>query len=70
MSDLSRHIREVGITRAPEYGPETPSEAVNRLLRFYQRLDEVERFAFVATLVGELVTERTKARQKVLGGAA
>ena len=47
-------------------GPETPTEAVNRLLGFYQRLDEDERFAFVATLIGEVVTERTQARQKVL----
>ena len=70
-------LQELGKTLDPMYGPETPAEAVNRLLGFYQRLDEDERFAFVATLIGEVVTERTQARQKVLkrpvkelGGAA
>ncbi len=70
-------LKAVSQTLDPAYGPETPSEAVNRLLGFYQRLDEAERFAFVATLIGEVVTERTQARQKVLrrpvkevGGAA
>ena len=67
MSNLSPHIKELSKTLNPLYGPETPSEAVNRLLGFYQRLDEAERFAFVATLIGEVVTERTQARQKVLG---
>ena len=66
MSILSPHIAEVGKTLSPLYGPETPTEAVNRLLGFYQRLPEGERFAFVATLIGELVMERIQARQKVL----
>ena len=70
MSNLSPHIKEIGQTLAPAYGPETPSEAVNRLLGFYHRLDEAERFAFVAALIGEVVTERTQARQRMLGGAA
>ena len=64
---LSPHIiKEIGKTLHPAYGPETPTEAVNRLLGFYQRLPEAERFAFVAALIGEVVTERTQARQKVL----
>ena len=66
MSNLSPHIKELSKTLNPLYGPETPSEAVNRLLGFYQRLPEGERFAFVATLIGDVVTERTQARQKVL----
>ena len=70
MTHLSLHIEELSKTLNPIYGPETPSEAVNRLLGFYQRLDKAERFAFVATLIGEVVTERTQARQKVLGGVA
>ena len=70
MTHLSLHIEELSKTLNPLYGPETPSEAVNRLLGFYQRLDKAERFAFVATLIGEVVTERTQARQKVLGGVA
>ncbi len=36
---LSPHLRELSKTLAPEYGPETPSEAVSRLLEYYQRLD-------------------------------
>ena len=70
MSHLSLHIEELSKTLNPLYGPETPTEAVNRLLGFYQRLDEAERFAFVATLIGELVMERTRAHQKVLGKGA
>ena len=56
MSDLSSHIKEIGKTLAAEYGPETPSEAVDRLLRYYQKLDEADKYAFVAALIGELMT--------------
>ena len=42
MSNLSPHIKELSKTLNPLYGPETPTAAVNRLLGFYQRLDEAE----------------------------
>ena len=63
-------LKELGKTLDPMYGPETPTEAVDRLLEFYQRLDDAERFAFVAALIGEVVTERARARQRVLAGGA
>lgn len=64
MSDLQSHTREVGKTLAPEYGPETPSDAVDRLLECYQKLDEAERYGFVAALIGELVTLKTAGRYR------
>ena len=66
MTHLSLHIEELSKTLNPIYGPETPSEAVNRLLGFYQRLDKAERFAFVATLIGEVVTARARAATQQL----
>ncbi len=42
--------------------PETPSEAVSRLLEYYARLDEQDQLAFVATLIGDVVTQRMVAR--------
>ena len=62
MSNLQQHIKEIAKTLAPEYGPESPSEAVNRLLEYYQRFDTPDRTAFVAALIGELVTMKTKER--------
>ena len=72
MSDLSRHIKEIGETLAPEYGPESSSDAVDRLLEYYLKLDWDGRTAFVAALIGELVTLKTmyrtaqRARERVL----
>ena len=63
-------LKELGKTLDPARGPETPTEAVDRLLGFYQRLPDGERFAFVAAFIGEVVTERTRARQRVLAGGA
>ena len=54
MSDLSPHIKEIGKTLAPVYGPESPSDAVDRLLEYYYRLSEADKDAFVAALIGEL----------------
>ncbi len=70
MSNLSPHIRELNKTLAPEYGPETPSEAVSRLLEHYQRLDEQGQLAFVAALIGDAVTQRMIARPEPRQGEA
>ncbi len=70
MSDLSRHIKEIGETLAPKHGPESSSDAVDRLLEYYLKLDWNGRTAFVAALIGELVTlktmHRTDQRARVL----
>ena len=64
MSDLSRHIKEISKTLAPEYGPESSSDAVDRLLNYYLKLGQ-ERTAFVAALIGELVTLKTMYRNSL-----
>ena len=63
-SILSEHIRAVGDTLAPEHGPETPGEAVARLLAHYESLGADERYAFVAALVGEVVAGRALDRAR------
>ena len=55
MTNLQSHIKELGKTLAPAYGPETPSEAVDRLLEYYAKLSESDKPAFVAALIGEVV---------------
>ena len=65
MSNLQSHIKELGKTLAPAYGPETPSEAVNRLLAYYEKLGDAEKPAFVATLIGEVVAQNTLAQIEV-----
>ena len=62
MSNLSRHTKEIGKTLAPEYGPESSSEAVDRLFKYYEKLGQAERTAFVAALIGELITLKAKQR--------
>ncbi len=56
MSNLQRHIEEIGKTLAPEYGPESSSDAVDRLLEYYQKLSPQDQVGFVAALIGEVVT--------------
>ena len=68
MSNLSRHTKEIGKTLAPEYGPESPSEAVDRLFKYYEKLDQADRTAFVAALIGELVTLKVMGRVRVMAG--
>lgn len=73
MSDLSLHIKEIGKTLAPEYGPESSSDAVDRLLEYYLKLDQESRPAFVAALIGELVMLKVIGRmeqRRVLAGVA
>ena len=55
MTNLQSHIKELGKTLAPAYGPETPSEAVDRLLEYYAKLNDADKPAFVAALIGEVV---------------
>ena len=62
MSNLQRHIEEISKTLAPEYGPESPSEAVDRLLEYYQKLSPVDHVGFVAALIGEVVTLKVMQR--------
>ena len=50
------------IVRAPEYGPESPREAVDRLLEYYQKLSPVDHVGFVAALIGEVVTLKVMQR--------
>ena len=69
MSTLQRHIEVVERTLAPEYGPETSAEAIDRLFKYYQRLGEDDRTAFVAALIGELVTVKVFHRVKSGEGA-
>ena len=64
MSNLSPHIKEIGKTLAPEYGPESPSQAVDRLLRYYRREGDQGKQAFVAALIGECVTLKAKSRDR------
>ncbi len=71
MKDLHSHIEEIANTLAPEHGPESPSEAVSRLLKYYERLGRDEQFPFVAVLLYELVALRASNRaQRLSGGAA
>ena len=56
MSDLKPHIKEIGKTMTPERGPETPGEAVERLLAYYLNLEPLEQPAFVAALITEAVS--------------
>ena len=55
MTNLQSHIKELGKTLAPAYGPETPGEAVDRLLEYYAKLSDSDKPAFVAALIGEVV---------------
>ena len=64
MLDLQSHTREIGKTLAPVYGPESPSDAVDRLLEYYYELSEADKYAFVAALIGELVTLKTAAKHR------
>lgn len=59
MLNLKPHIREIGKTLTPERGPETPAEAVERLLAYYQNLEPAEQTAFVAALMTEAVSLKT-----------
>ena len=65
MTNLQSHIKELGKTLAPAYGPETPSEAVDRLLKYYAKLSESDKPAFVAALIGEVVAQNTLAQIEV-----
>ena len=64
MSNLLIHAQEIGKTLAPVYGPESPSDAVDRLLEYYYRLSEADKDAFVAALIGELVTLKAAAKHR------
>ena len=64
---LIAHIREVAETFAPERGPETPTEAVDRLLEYYRELEKDEQYGFVVALVAEVVAGRSldRARREI-----
>ena len=62
MSNLSPHLKEIGKTLAPEYGPESPNEAVERLFRYYRRAGDQGKHAFVAALIAECVALKAMLR--------
>ena len=73
MSDLQKHTREIGKTLAPEYGPESPGEAIDRLLNYYLKQGHEDRTEIAAVMIAELVTLKTMRRSqermmRVLGG--
>ena len=57
-------LRKSAKTLAPVYGPESPSDAVDRLLEYYYELSEADKYAFVAALIGELVTLKAAAKHR------
>ncbi len=65
---MRNNIKEIGKTLAPEYGPETPGEAVIRLFEYYQRLDGADALEFVSALATDYVA--LKARHAVRRGSA
>ena len=64
MSDLSPHIKEIGKTLEPAYERGTPAKAIDGLIEYYYRLSEADKYAFVAALIGELVTLKTAAKHR------
>ena len=64
MSNLSPHLKEIGKTLAPEYGPESPNEAVERLFRYYRRAGDQGKHAFVAALIAECVALKAILRSR------
>ena len=64
MSNHSSHIKESGKTLAPEYGPETVTEAESRLHRYYLSLGPGDRAAFAAVLIKDLVTFKAMQRME------
>ena len=56
-------IEEVEKTLAPEYGPESPGEALDRLFERYQRVgDGPSGEAFVTTLICEILMLKVRQR--------
>ena len=57
MSDLSPHIKEISKTLEPAYERGTPAKAIDGL-------SEADKDAFVAALIGELVTLKAAAKHR------
>ena len=51
MTDHSSHIKEIGTTLAPEYGPESTTEAESSLHQYYLSLQGPDRTGFVTALI-------------------
>ena len=68
--NLQSHTKEIGKTLAPEYGPESPGEAIDRLLEYYLKHSHQDRTEIAAVMIAELVTLKTMRRSlmRVLGG--
>ncbi len=68
MSDFKPHVKEMGKTLAPERGPETPGEAVERLLAYYLNLEPAAQTAFVAALItGAVSLKAMRSAVRLLG---
>ena len=64
MSNLLMHAQEISKTLEPAYERGTPAKAIDGLLEYYYRLSEDDKDAFVAALIGELVTLKTAAKHR------
>ena len=64
MSNLLIHAQEIGKTLEPAYDRGTPAKAIDGLLEYYYELSEADRDAFVAALIGELVTLKAAAKHR------
>ncbi len=64
MSSLLIHAQEISKTLEPAYDRGTPAKAIDGLLEYYYRLSEADKDAFVAALIGELVTLKAAAKHR------
>ena len=64
MSNLLIHAQEISKTLEPAYDRGTPAKAIDGLIEYYYRLSEADKDAFVAALIGELVTLKAAAKHR------
>ena len=64
MSNLLIHAQEISKTLEPAYERGTPAKAIDGLIEYYYRLSEADKDAFVAALIGELVTLKAAAKHR------
>ena len=70
---LRAHIGQISEATDPALGPATYTESLDRLLEYYERLNDEERAGFVAVLITDLLALkahlRMLERQRVVEGA-
>ena len=64
MSNLLIHAQEISKTLESAYDRGTPAKAIDGLIEYYYRLSEADKDAFVAALIGELVTLKAAAKHR------